>query len=312
MDFETDLRHMVERGIGPGTFRSREVDPWSDYVETASGLLVPGHAVEEKPKDILPTGVDIFCGCGGFSLGFIQAGFNVLAGLDNAVDCIHTYLANLGGPDTEVVFISPEDKERWTDHIKRSLNAKKKLLKGEKDPKAREHFGREVDDLEHGRWGSWHHHFDPKKPPVKAVFLGDVRKVTGQFILDHIGMKIEELSCVFGSPPCQGFSRANSKKTCMDPRNSLVFDWVRLVVEMRPATLCMENVPAIVEMTTPEGVLVIDAMCRILEDGGFGTYNGLKKALLETSGAGMAMRGKKVEKQSKNKEKADVKQAALF
>ena len=38
--------------------------------------------------------IDLFCGCGGFSYGFTQAGFNVLLGVDMWSDAIVTYLKN--------------------------------------------------------------------------------------------------------------------------------------------------------------------------------------------------------------------------
>jgi len=41
----TDLRQIVERGLGPGTFSAREFNPWQDYVENKSGLLVPSHTI---------------------------------------------------------------------------------------------------------------------------------------------------------------------------------------------------------------------------------------------------------------------------
>jgi DNA (cytosine-5)-methyltransferase 1 len=44
-----------------------------------------------------PTAIDLFCGCGGASLGFIQAGFNVLCGIDLADDALKTYQMNIGG-----------------------------------------------------------------------------------------------------------------------------------------------------------------------------------------------------------------------
>lgn len=274
-----DLRQIVERGLGPGAFGVREFNPWQDYVETKSGLLVPSHTIVPESNH-LPTCVDLFCGCGGFSLGFIERAFHVLAGLDWAVEAMHTYLANLGGPDTHLVFVTPEDKERWDNTMIRYITKLRRGLKKTTDPKGKEHLERELDDLEHDRWGTWHHHFKPEQPHVLVGILGDSRKVTGQFILDHIGLKKGDLDCVIGSPPCQGFSRANVNRNCMDPRNSLVFDWARLVLEIQPKTICMENVPEMVKMTTPEGVLVIDALCRILEDGGFGTFDALKKALL--------------------------------
>jgi len=44
-----------------------------------------------------PTCVDLFCGCGGLSLGFSLAGFQVLCGLDNDPDSIMTYNRNFPG-----------------------------------------------------------------------------------------------------------------------------------------------------------------------------------------------------------------------
>lgn len=42
--------------------------------------------------------VDLFCGCGGMSLGFEKAGFNVLAGFDNWEPAIKVYKANFDHP----------------------------------------------------------------------------------------------------------------------------------------------------------------------------------------------------------------------
>ena len=44
-----------------------------------------------------PTAVDLFCGCGGASLGFIQAGYNVLCGIDLDKYALQTYQLNIGG-----------------------------------------------------------------------------------------------------------------------------------------------------------------------------------------------------------------------
>lgn len=40
--------------------------------------------------------IDLFCGCGGASLGMINAGYDILAGLDLAGDALKTYQFNLG------------------------------------------------------------------------------------------------------------------------------------------------------------------------------------------------------------------------
>ena len=42
------------------------------------------------------TVIDLFCGAGGLSYGFIGAGFSVLAAIDNNRTALQTYKVNLG------------------------------------------------------------------------------------------------------------------------------------------------------------------------------------------------------------------------
>lgn len=44
--------------------------------------------------------IDLFCGCGGLSLGFEQAGYNVLLGIDNWEDSLVTFRYNHHGSET--------------------------------------------------------------------------------------------------------------------------------------------------------------------------------------------------------------------
>ena len=46
-------------------------------------------------------GVDLFCGCGGMSRGFENAGFNIVAGFDNWKPAIRVYEANFNHPVIE-------------------------------------------------------------------------------------------------------------------------------------------------------------------------------------------------------------------
>ena len=50
--------------------------------------------------------IDLFCGCGGFSKGFEQAGFNVRLGIDIWQDAITTYRENCPNAATIVGDIS--------------------------------------------------------------------------------------------------------------------------------------------------------------------------------------------------------------
>jgi len=47
--------------------------------------------------DVLPLEViDLFCGAGGLSEGFRQAGFKIALGIDNEKSCIETFNKNFG------------------------------------------------------------------------------------------------------------------------------------------------------------------------------------------------------------------------
>jgi len=84
--------------------RERAWEPGEDYERAPSGLWVPGEQVPE-PEPPRPVGVDLFCGAGGFSLGFHQAGWHVAAAAEGWATAACTYLLNLGGPDTRLHLI---------------------------------------------------------------------------------------------------------------------------------------------------------------------------------------------------------------
>jgi DNA (cytosine-5)-methyltransferase 1 len=55
------------------------------------------------------------------------------------------------------------------------------------------------------------------------------------------GIGLRPIDCVFGGPPCQGFSLIG-QRALEDPRNSLVLEFVRLVSELDARTFVLENV----------------------------------------------------------------------
>lgn len=230
-------------------------------VRLPSGLIVSDHVAEEYTlQKRRPVAIDLFAGCGGCSCGVTQAGFDVIAAADNDTSATITYMANLGAYPGKFHFQSSEDEKRlerailqeWQrqgkDGINRAIISGSGWIKGQ-GLRGCEHF-----------------------------FFGDVRNLTGRHILDAIGMKRGEVDLVVGGPPCQGYSHAG-KRDVMDPRNSLVFEFARLVCEIQPKAMVMENVPGIVNMTTPEGVPVLDVLSGILEDGSMGLYQGIKHML---------------------------------
>src|SRR5437879_305957 len=52
-------------------------------------------ATQTGPQSPAPTCLDLFCGCGGFTLGMQRAGFRVLAAIDFNREAVGTLRANL-------------------------------------------------------------------------------------------------------------------------------------------------------------------------------------------------------------------------
>lgn len=75
--------------------------------------------------------------------------------------------------------------------------------------------------------------------PSAPYSTQDLRKISGSRLSDLAGGRIDIL---LGCPPCQGFSDTG-KRNPRDPRNSHINIFGRLVEEVRPLAVVMENVP---------------------------------------------------------------------
>ena len=123
-------------------------------------------------KNRRPIGVDLFAGAGGMTLGFEQAGFDVLAAVE--IDPIHCAT----------------------------------------------------------------HQFNF---PFWSILCKSVAEISAAEIRESSSIGDRDIDVVFGGPPCQGFSTMG-KRHLDDPRNSLVFDFIKLVLDLKPKTFVMENV----------------------------------------------------------------------
>jgi DNA (cytosine-5)-methyltransferase 1 len=75
--------------------------------------------------------------------------------------------------------------------------------------------------------------------PDCEMICANVSEMSGAEILRRAG--VAEVDVLFGGPPCQGFSLMG-KRLLDDPRNRLVSDFIRLVGEIEPRYVVMENV----------------------------------------------------------------------
>jgi len=81
--------------------------------------------------------------------------------------------------------------------------------------------------------------------PEVNLFEVDIRKLSGKKLMG----KSKTVHFLAGCPPCQGFSsvrRLNKKRTKRDKRNDLLMEFLRIVSEIKPLSIMMENVPGIV------------------------------------------------------------------
>lgn len=81
-----------------------------------------------------------------------------------------------------------------------------------------------------------HHNF-----PSTATICASVVNLTGKEIRKRAALNGIDVDVVFGGAPCQGFSLIG-KRALDDPRNSLVFHFVRIVSEIKPRYFVFENV----------------------------------------------------------------------
>ncbi len=77
--------------------------------------------------------------------------------------------------------------------------------------------------------------------PLSTTVCASVVDVGGEEIRRKANLGHAEIDVVFGGAPCQGFSLMG-KRALDDPRNQLVFHYVRLVAELQPKYFVFENV----------------------------------------------------------------------
>ncbi len=110
--------------------------------------------------------------------------------------------------------------------------------------------------------------------PSVRMWNSDIRGISGAAILSELKFEKGELDLLAGCPPCQGFSTMrtlNGKWTVEDRQNSLLFEFLRLVEELEPRALMMENVPGLAaDRDSQNSALVLKSLA-IKGNTGFST-----------------------------------------
>lgn len=188
--------------------------------------LSANNAVSKDPVDItknLPrnrfVSADLFSGVGGFSLGFEQAGFDVIAAADAEKTHVDAYLRNF--------------------------------------------------------------------PSCNAQCI-DLSSTSGAELREKTGIGDRRLDVVMAGPPCQGFSLMG-KRLREDPRNLLLYDLARLLIELSPSYFVVENVSGIL---LDSGRPILDEFVRRVEGGGYDVVKPIR--VLDAAEFGVPQRRRRV------------------
>lgn len=79
------------------------------------------------------------------------------------------------------------------------------------------------------------------------VINNDICELSGEEILKAAKIKKEDIYLFAGCPPCQNFSRQNplNRNKTEEERKKLLFEFLRIIEEIEPPFILMENVPGI-------------------------------------------------------------------
>ncbi|MDR2293850.1 MAG: DNA cytosine methyltransferase [Microbacterium sp.] len=127
--------------------------------------------------------------------------------------------------------------------------------------------------------------------PYGKTFCWDVSKITGQTIRDESEIGDREIHLVAGGPPCQGISMIG-RRAIDDPRNALLKEFVRVVLELKPRYFLMENVAGlmvgkhrqlldeVVEMFEASGEYDVVTPVKVLQAADYGSPQSRRRMIL--------------------------------
>ena len=98
------------------------------------------------------------------------------------------------------------------------------------------------------------------KPGLPAI-SDSVEHVTLATLSTAAGFDVAGIDLLAGGPPCQAFSVFGQRRGLHDGRGRMIFEFFRLVGEVRPKTFLLENVRGLHSMPLmPKGVEVDEAL----------------------------------------------------
>lgn len=135
--------------------------------------------------------------------------------------------------------------------------------------------------------------------PYATTLCRDVSTVTGDEIRSKTGIGRREVHAVVGGAPCQGFSLMG-KRALDDPRNQLINEFARIVLELQPRFFVLENVAGltvgdhrkmldeVIELFSKNGYDVV-VPYKVLQAAEFGTPQSRRRLFLIGARRGLSL-----------------------
>lgn len=182
------------------------------------------------------TCLDLFCGAGGLSEGFLETGkFDFLGHVEWEKPMVDTLRNNL--------------VKRWGYSVE---NARKSVIQFDVQ---------KTDELFGGKWS---------EDTIKEYGNNNAEEIVANGLYGLVGDR--SVDVIIGGPPCQAYSIAgraqdpNSMKD--DYRNYLFESFVKIVDHYRPKVFVFENVPGMLS-ACPGDTLVINRICQAFDEIGY-------------------------------------------
>lgn len=169
-------------------------------------------------------------------------------------------------------------------------------------------FSSDISDMVEKTYTNRHHQLGLIQGKNTWFERADIRDLTGERIIECISnleifkeKGIPDIDLIIGGPSCQGFSRAG-RRDKSDPRNMLFGEYVRVINQLKPKYIVLENVEGFVDMQFmgykgitgieyPDGSVTPDILCSELNEIGYST---LKPKVLNAADYGVPQRRNRV------------------
>ncbi len=126
--------------------------------------------------------------------------------------------------------------------------------------------------------------------PEAHVFTSDISTLNRDDLLKAAGVSNGDEIVIIACPPCQGFSPARRKSQAKgDLRNYLIYEFLRIIKEIKPLAFVMENVPGLAEgigkpyfedIVRKLKSLGYETVCNIVDTADYGVPQGRKRLVL--------------------------------